>query len=259
MSNESDLQKRLATLASENPTFENGQRVLDAQSALDVILQEIDTALLGASLSFVSNDALLTLQIGGRRLVMITDAEPISHASVIGKPLSSENKSDCALASKVIQSFAKHAQETGSLTVETAPLALEAEGLSGSIFAERIAVELQDKPFVAAEQNDFETFLERAKKRYIAAIQVKAGEVVSTDGTGPDVAGLRLILSRQLDAYVEGISGLRGDTTSGGCLSLFEDGFEAGQSVGIARYNADTLLFLFKSGDLISIYREFYK
>ena len=238
----STLTAYLATLVSETPQFQNGARVLDHSSARDTLFDEIDATVLPAVLTFESDTASLSLLVTGRRLNRIVSG---GGAEVDGKALSPD---DAAMTKAAAQALADFADAAKELRVRSTAPEHDAADMS-----DRISIRaLQNALGMVVDDPDappLERFVTRMGEAITASIHLDDRVAAQTTGPNIDVAGLKIILTTQLSAFMDArIKNC--PSHSEPSLTLFADVIETGTSAGLATFDTQTLLFTCTTADL---------
>jgi hypothetical protein len=215
VSEDKRLRDKLAKLADEEAGA--GERRLSG-AVLEAMLEEIDEAILGRTLTFRSEDgAVLALQAANRRLLCVT-AVPEGLAAdrtVVTKPLGPEDEVALAAVVEVLKAFAAGRQEV----VVTAlpfdqPVDPGMRGRSAAAVAKVLGITLYDRPVPVAMPDPAQGF-DAGLARIALAVAAVAGEEPAP-ATGPDAEAV----GRLTALGVPGIAAILREVAAGGFLVL---------------------------------------
>lgn len=256
MTQQTALSQRIAALAEETPEFTGKARVLNQTGcSIELIVDEVDQTTLAAALTFDNGNARVTLHIAGRRLHMICDVDGSvdDPSGVFGKPLAVEDAALRENAAALLQNFAATGNvlavmsEASNLVDGDAPDSMSVESLRAACGIEII----ED-----AHLPQIERLLARSGDKISAWIRLNGNRLDSTSGSVADISGLKIALTTQLSAF-EQSRRQNCASHSDPSITTFFDVSTSGQSLGIATFENETLLFAIQTVDFSHLYRAF--
>lgn len=239
------LAARLDALANENPSFEDGARVIPAHDVFDAVLTEIDQTVLPATLQFTSGDAALSLVVAGRRLCAVIN---------VANTLAPDDTAAITAAAEAIADFAEKASGSLLLRDSEAPddLGDASHRVSGATLA-------QAAGRVVIDPNA--PFLEKLRLRLGPVAQASIlfdGQTIS-DGQGPKP--LREILNKaakaQLGAFVEKRA-TQCPSHGEPSLTVLAGSVGDGLAIGLASTDTEHLLMVMADEDIAAASQAFH-
>jgi hypothetical protein len=185
MSEDKRLRDKLAKLADEEAGA--GERRLSGD-LVEAMLEEIDEAILGRTLTFRGEDgAMLALQAANRRLLCVTavpEGLAVERAMVLA-PLGPEDEAALAAVAGVLKAFAAGRREVLVTAVPfDQPLDPGMRGRSAAAVAKVLGITLYDRPAPVAMPDPAQGF-DAGFARLALAVAAVSGEDPSP-ATGPD-------------------------------------------------------------------------
>lgn len=135
------IRKKLGLLISEAPVFVDRKRGLDADNAVDAILEEIDGTELSAQLLFSAGPSFLHLNVNNGNVVSVVSSSFGGVADGLPTPDDAEAVQD--LAAHIAQ-LAQIGRQEGRLFVASRPPEAEFRDEPGRIYPELIRAQLQE-------------------------------------------------------------------------------------------------------------------
>lgn len=228
-----DLAARLALLAQETPTFEDGLRVLDGGDRFAALIHLIDQTVIPARLTVSDAEgARLVMDVAGRRLCRIPG---------VVDTLTPEDTAAIKTAAETLSGFADRAetalrvQETVSDGAEIDPT----QSISITVLSEAAGRVMIDPGAPALDQ-----FRARLGSALIATITLSNG--AETDRSGEPEA---------LDLLAPVVDGMAALLAKGSSLTILSGGAAGVQ--GVAQDAEDVLIFALRGSDLDQIARAY--
>jgi hypothetical protein len=209
------LRDKLAKLGGEEGGA--GERRLSAD-ILAAMLEEIDEAILGRTLTFRGEDgAVLALQAANRRLLCVT-AVPEGLAverAVVTKPLGPEDDAALEAVAGALKAFAEARREVVVTALPFAqPLDPGMRGRSAAAVAKVVGITLYDRPAPVVAPDPAQGFDAGLARLAQAVAAVSGGE--PAPASGPDAAAVGRLSALGADE----IGALLGEVEAGGFLVL---------------------------------------
>jgi hypothetical protein len=215
VSEDKRLRDKLAKLADEEAGA--GERRLSG-ALVEAMLEEIDEAILGRTLTFRGEDgAVLALQAANRRLLCVM-AVPEGLAvdrAVVTRPLGPEDDAALAAVAGMLTAFAEGRREI----VVTAlpfdhPVDPGMRGRSAAAIAKALGIALYDRPVPVATPDPAQGFDAGLARLALAVAAVSGGE--PAPATGPDAAAVGRLSAMGADR----VAALLAEVEAGGMLVL---------------------------------------
>jgi hypothetical protein len=215
VSEDKRLRDKLAKLADEEAGA--GERRLSG-ALVEAMLEEIDEAILGRTLTFRGEDgAVLALQAANRRLLCVTavpEGLPVERAAAMA-PLGPEDEEALAAVAGALKAFAEGRREVvvTALPIEQ-PLDPGMRGRSAAAVAKVLGITLYDRPVPVAMPEPAQGFDAGLVRLALAVAAVAGGE--PAPATGPDGEAV----GRLSAMGAERIGALLAEVGAGGMLVL---------------------------------------
>lgn len=252
MRNLTDFQSKLSKLATCRFPFLNGRLSLEAADPMAAILREIENAVLGTTLRFVSHDDILELQVTGRRVVLVSDCSNLDFQEIIDQVLVVNSDEIVNL----MVSFTDAIGPESDFALIPGPLRSDLYGVSGMVSVTAI----REGVLNVTDPDDQGSLLDVAVRRLqsLTLASLQFGEDRTEHANGPEglISDLRAFQQNRLEQLLAAERQVEPQLPEPD-LTVLSDTLGAGVCVGLIRWDTELALIAFDVAALFDVIKEF--
>ncbi|MES0863685.1 hypothetical protein ABLN87_15140 [Ruegeria sp. SCPT10] len=247
-----DFQSNLSKLATCRFPFLNGRLPLEAADPMAAMLREIENAVLGTTLRFVSDENILELQVTGRRVVLVSDCSNLGFQGIIDQaPI--VNSDDIV---NLMVSFTDAIGPTSDFALIPGPLRSDLYGVSGMVSVTAIRQGILSVANSIDHGSMLDVVVRRLQNLTLASLQFGMERAEHANGPEGLLSDLRDFRQNRLEQLLS-VERLVAPQVPEPDLTVLSDTIGAGVCVGLIRWDTELALIAFDVASLFDVLKEF--